>query len=119
LWRHSLRALVVKGPDPERDKVVRWRCVDLLAEVKRRFTVEVHESTIGAWLRELGLTRLQPRPVHPKKIPRPGERGTAGDHRDDAGRDLVPGRLSAEEAIDRVGQKGGTPTYGPKSARGR
>ncbi len=65
----ELRALVVKGPDPERDKVVRWRCVDLLAEVKRRFSVEVHESTIGAWLRELGLTRLQPRPVHPKKDP--------------------------------------------------
>jgi transposase len=49
--------------------VVRWRCVDLLAEVKRRFSVEVHESTIGKWLRELGLTRLQPRPVHPKKDP--------------------------------------------------
>ena len=65
----ELRALVLKGPDPEKDKVVRWRCVDLLAEVKRRFSVEVHESTIGKWLRELGLTRLQPRPVHPKKDP--------------------------------------------------
>jgi transposase len=27
----------------------------------------VHESTIGKWLHKLGLTRLQPRPVHPKK----------------------------------------------------
>lgn len=63
----ELRALVIKGPDPDKDKVVRWRCVDLLAEVKRRFSVEVHESTIGKWLHELGLTRLQPRPVHPKK----------------------------------------------------
>jgi transposase len=27
----------------------------------------VHESTIGKWLHQLGLTRLQPRPVHPKK----------------------------------------------------
>ena len=49
--------------------MVRWRCVDLLAEVKRRCSVEMHESMIGAWLRELGLTRLQPRPVHPKKDP--------------------------------------------------
>jgi hypothetical protein len=29
--------------------------------------VQVHESTIGKWLRQFGLTRLQPRPVHPKK----------------------------------------------------
>ena len=63
----ELRALVVAGPDPERDKVVRWRCVDLRAEVARRFGVEVRESTIGDWLHQLGLTRLQPRPYHPKK----------------------------------------------------
>ena len=65
----ELYELFVKGPDPVTDKVVRWRCVDLLAVVKRRFSVEVHESTIGKWLHQLGLTRLQPRPVHPKKHP--------------------------------------------------
>jgi transposase len=43
--------------------------VDLLTVVKHRFSVEVHESTIGKWLHQLGLTRLQPRPVHPKKDP--------------------------------------------------
>jgi transposase len=63
----ELRELVIKGPDPAVHKVVRWRCADLRAEVARRWSVEVHESTIGAWLGELGLTRLQPRPVHPKK----------------------------------------------------
>jgi hypothetical protein len=31
--------------------------------------VEVHENTIDRWLHELGLTRLQPRPVHPQKDP--------------------------------------------------
>ncbi len=65
----ELYELVVQGPDPATDNVVRWRCVDLLEVVKRRFSVEVHESTIGKWLRELRLTRLQPRPVHPKKDP--------------------------------------------------
>ncbi len=65
----ELRELVIKGPDPEIHKVVRWRCVDLKAEVARRFSVEVHENTISRWLRELGLTRLQPRPVHPQKDP--------------------------------------------------
>ena len=65
----ELHELVVKGPDLATDKVVRWRCVDLLTVVKQRFSVEVHESTIGTWLHQLGLTRLQPRPVHPKKDP--------------------------------------------------
>ncbi len=63
----ELRELVIQGPDPAVHKVVRWRCADLRAEVARRWSIEVHQSTIGAWLGELGLTRLQPRPVHPKK----------------------------------------------------
>lgn len=65
--RVELRQLVIDGPDPERDEVVRWRCADLRDEVVRRFNVEVHESTIGKWLHQLGLTPLQPRPYHPEK----------------------------------------------------
>jgi transposase len=67
--RAELLDLVILGPDPEIHGVVRWRCVDLQAEVERRFGVRVHENTIGRWLHELGLTRLQPRPCHPKKDP--------------------------------------------------
>src|ERR671939_1501772 len=87
----ELRALVVEGPNPERDKEVRWRCVDLRAEIARRFAGEVRESTVSAWLHRLGLARLQPRPCHPKrdaaaqeaykKVPRPAEGGAAGLHR--------------------------------------
>ncbi len=69
LQRAELLDLVIAGPDPGVHGVVRWRCVDLQAEVARRFQVEVHENTIGRWLHELGLTRLQPRPVHPRKDP--------------------------------------------------
>jgi transposase len=29
--------------------------------------VTVHENTIARWLHELDLTRLQPRPQHPRK----------------------------------------------------
>lgn len=65
----ELYELVVNGPDPAINHVVRWRCTDLLGEVKRRFSVEAHQSTMGKWLHKLGLTRLQPRPVHPKKDP--------------------------------------------------
>jgi hypothetical protein len=35
--------------------------------VARRFSVTVPERTIAEWLRKLKLTRLQPRPYHPKK----------------------------------------------------
>lgn len=69
LQRAELLELVLAGPDREVHGVVRWRCVDLRAEVARRFSVDVHRNTIGRWLHELGLTRLQPRPVHPKKDP--------------------------------------------------
>jgi len=37
--------------------------------VARRFVVTVTERTIGKWLRKMDLTRLQPRPFHPKKDP--------------------------------------------------
>lgn len=63
----ELGALVIAGPDPQFHKVVRWRCADLRAEVARLWPVEVHENTFGVWLGELGLTLLQPLPVHPKK----------------------------------------------------
>ncbi len=65
----ELREMVVKGPDAASDEVVRWRCIDLQAAVASRFSVNVHVHTIGKWLNQLGLTRLQPRPVHPKKDP--------------------------------------------------
>jgi transposase len=69
LQRAELLDLVIAGPDPEVHGVVRWRCVDLQAEVARRFSITVHENTIARWLHELRLTRLQPRPVHPQKDP--------------------------------------------------
>lgn len=65
----ELRTLVLAGPDPATHGVVRWRCLDLRAEVARRFSVTVHESTIGKWLHQVGLSRLQPRPYHPQKDP--------------------------------------------------
>lgn len=63
----AVRALVVEGPELERDGVVRWRCVDLQAVIAERYQVTMHERTVGKLLRRLGLTRLQPRPYHPKK----------------------------------------------------
>jgi hypothetical protein len=47
--------------------VVRWRRIDLCEEIAARWSVRVCEQTMGKWLRQLGMTRLQPRPYHPKK----------------------------------------------------
>src|SRR5271166_3309494 len=65
----TLREMVLKGPDPERNIVIRWRCADLCEEVAERWSVRVCEQTMGTWLRRLEMTRLQPRPYHPKKDP--------------------------------------------------
>lgn len=65
----ELRELVVAGPDPERDGVVRWRCVDLQRQIAGRYGVNVHERSVGKMLRRLGMTRVQPRPRHPQKDP--------------------------------------------------
>jgi transposase len=65
----ELREMVLKGPDPEQNTVVRWRCADLCEEVAERWSVKVCEQTMGTWLRRLEMTRLQPRPYHPKKDP--------------------------------------------------
>ncbi len=62
----TLKELVLAGPDLATDGVVRWRCVDLRAQIKTRFEVELHERTVGKLLRRLRMTRLQPRPYHPK-----------------------------------------------------
>ncbi len=63
----TLDDLVLAGPDLARDGVGRWRCSDLRVQIKAKFAVEVHERTVGKLLRRLRLTRLQPRPYHPKK----------------------------------------------------
>ena len=63
----ELARLVEAGPDPARDGVVRWRCVDLRAVIKERFGVDMAERTVGTVLNKLGFRRLSPRPYHPRK----------------------------------------------------
>lgn len=97
----EVRQWVLDGPDIEIHKVIRWRCVDLCAEVQRRFNVTVAKRTVVKWLRKWRFTRLQPRPYHPKKdavaqeafktLQQPPERSTAQLHRRQAGGNLVPG----------------------------
>jgi transposase len=91
------REVVIAGPDPKIHSVIRWRCVDLCAEVTRRFTVTVPDRT----MRKLGLTRLQPRPYDPKrdaaaqeaskKLRQPTEGNPARRVRRHARGEMVPG----------------------------
>jgi transposase len=60
---------VERGPDPDRDGVVRWRRVDLRALIEARFAVRLHERSIGKVLRRLGFARLSVRPKHPLSDP--------------------------------------------------
>ena len=62
----ELAAVVERGPDPDRDGVVRWRRVDLQTLVEARFAVRLHERSVGKVLRRLGFARLSVRPRHPK-----------------------------------------------------
>lgn len=59
-------AWVEAGPDPVKDGVVRWRCVDLQARVEEEFDVKLHVRTIGKYLTKHGFRRLSVRPEHPK-----------------------------------------------------
>jgi transposase len=97
----ELRELVIAGPGPEKHKVIRWRCLDLQEEIAHRFRVRVHEGTVGKWLHQFRLTRLQPRPYHPKtdlaaketfkKLRQPNEECPVWHRRRHTDRGLVPG----------------------------
>ena len=62
----ELARLVEAGPDIAVHGVVRWRCVDLQAEIKARFGIEISERHVGRLLRRLAFTRLSVRPRHPQ-----------------------------------------------------
>lgn len=65
----ELKLIVKAGPDLAKDGVVRWRCVDLQRVIEERFQVTMAERTIAKLLHALNLSRLTPRPVHPKQAP--------------------------------------------------
>jgi transposase len=67
--KQELKRLVEAGPDPDRDGVVRWRCVDLRRVIKERFDIDLDEVSIGRILKELGFAHVSPRPQHPKQDP--------------------------------------------------
>jgi transposase len=63
--KEELRQLVEAGPDPEKDGVARWRCVDLKHVLGERFAVDLSEVSLGRVLKQLGYSHISARPQHP------------------------------------------------------
>lgn len=70
----ALKALVLKGPDLERDGCAAWRIRDLCALVERRFAVAYSESGRLRLLKGLDLSWQKARPIHPEADPKAQER---------------------------------------------
>lgn len=62
----TLKALVLRGPDPERDRVSTWRAKDLCRLVEGRFGVSYTENGMLRLLHDLGLSWQKARPIHPE-----------------------------------------------------
>ena len=70
----ALKALVLRGPNLERDGCVAWRARDLCALVEARFGVRYGESGMLKLLKGLDLSWQKARPVHPEADPKAQER---------------------------------------------
>jgi len=98
----SLRALILRGPDPECDGISSWTRADIADLIEQRFGHRYHVSSLSKILRGLGLSRQKTRPSHPNadpkaraawlkkaaaRSPRPSRQGASGQ----ADRAVFPG----------------------------
>lgn len=65
----ELLAIVMAGPDPEKDGFSAFTRDDLVAIAKKKFGKSMHPVSMGRLLRRLGLSRQKARPTHPLKDP--------------------------------------------------
>ena len=65
----ELLAIVMAGPDPEKDGFCAFTRDDLVAIARKKFKKSMHATSMGRLLRRLDLSRQKPRPTHPMKDP--------------------------------------------------
>jgi transposase len=65
----ELYAIVLAGPDPEKDGICAFTREDLVRICERRFDKTMHRGTMGRQLRKIGLSRQKAHPSHPRKDP--------------------------------------------------
>jgi transposase len=66
----ALRALILRGPDPDRDGISSWTRADIADLIERRFGHRYHVSSLSKILRALGFSRQKTRPSHPDANPK-------------------------------------------------
>lgn len=64
--RAAFKAVVLRGPDRERDGVSSWRIVDLCRVAEERFGVTYREGGMLRLVKSLDLSWQKVRPSHPK-----------------------------------------------------
>jgi transposase len=62
----TLKAIVLRGPDPDRDGVSAWRIGDLCRIAEGRFGVTCGEGGMLRLVKSLDLSWQKTRPSHPK-----------------------------------------------------
>ena len=66
----ALRAMILRGPAPERDGVSSWTRADIADLIEREFGHRYHVSSLSRILRALGFSRQKTRPSHPNADPK-------------------------------------------------
>jgi transposase len=69
----TLKAWVLRGPEPERDGLSSWTAKDLCRLVEARFGVRYSENGMLRLLHDLDLSWQKTRPVHPQAAPKAQE----------------------------------------------
>jgi transposase len=65
----ELLAIVMVGPDPEKDGFCAFTRDDLVGVARKKFGKSMHPASMGRLLKRLGLSRQKARPTHPMKDP--------------------------------------------------
>lgn len=63
----ELNAIVMAGPDVEKEGISAYTCEDFVRIVRDKWQVAYSPGAMGRVLRRLGLSRQKARPSHPKK----------------------------------------------------
>ena len=62
----TLAAVILRGPDPDRDGCCTWTRADLVRWMEARLGKTCHPSSLSPILRRMGFSRQKARPRHPK-----------------------------------------------------
>jgi transposase len=63
----TLAAVILRGPEPERDGCCAWTRADLCGWMAAHFGKTYHPSSMTRVLRRMGFSRQKARPAHPRR----------------------------------------------------